>query len=60
MAVYKHGDKTQISAHFKASEFQCKCKGGHDFTVETALVEKLEKLYDALNCSSISISSGFR
>ena len=60
MAVYKYGDKTHISAHFKASEFQCKCKGGHDFTVDTSLVEKLEKLYSALNCSSISVSSGFR
>lgn len=60
MAVYKYGDKTQISAHFKACEFQCKCSGKHDFPLDTALVEKLEKLHIALNCSAINVSSGFR
>jgi GH25 family lysozyme M1 (1,4-beta-N-acetylmuramidase) len=60
MAVYKYGDKTQISAHFKACEFQCKCSGEHDFPLDTALVEKLEKLHSALNCSAINVSSGFR
>lgn len=60
MAVYKYGDKTQISAHFKACEFQCKCSGKHDFPLDTALVEKLEKLHSALNCSAINVSSGFR
>ena len=60
MAVYKYGDKTQISAHFKACEFQCKCSGKHDFPLDTALIEKLEKLYSALNCSAINVSSGFR
>lgn len=60
MAVYTYGDKTQISAHFKACEFQCKCSGKHDFPLDTALIEKLEKLYSALNCSAINVSSGFR
>jgi GH25 family lysozyme M1 (1,4-beta-N-acetylmuramidase) len=60
MAVYKYGDKTHISAHFKACEFQCKCSGKHDFPLDAALVQKLEKLHSALNCSAINVSSGFR
>ena len=60
MPTYKYGDTTQISPHFKACEFQCKCSGKHDFPLDTALVEKLEELYTALNCSSINVSSGYR
>lgn len=60
MPTYKHGDTTLISPHFHALEFQCKCSGKHDFPLDTALVEKLEKLYTALNCSAISVSSGYR
>ena len=58
--TFKHGDETQISPHFKASEFQCKCGKGHDFQLDTDLVDKLEKLFEKLECSSIVISSGFR
>ncbi len=58
--TFKHGDETQISPHFKASEFQCKCGAGHDFKLDTELIEKLEQLFDKLGCSSIVISSGFR
>ena len=58
--TFKHGDETQISPHFKASEFQCKCGAGHDFQLDTDLVDKLEKLFTALDCSKIVISSGFR
>ncbi len=60
MPTYKHGDTSKISEHFKVCEFQCKCSGKHDFPLDTALVEKLEALYTALNCKSINISSGFR
>lgn len=58
--TFKHGDETQISPHFKASEFQCKCGAGHDFQLDTDLVDNLEKLFTALDCSKIVISSGFR
>lgn len=58
--TFKHGDETQISPHFKASEFQCKCGAAHDFQLDTDLVDNLEKLFTALDCSKIVISSGFR
>ena len=45
--TFKHGDETQISPHFKASEFQCKCGAGHDFQLDTDLVDKLEKPEEA-------------
>ena len=57
---YKHGDKTQLSPHFNVSEFQCKCGGAHETPIDENLVTMLEKLYDALDCSAIIISSGYR
>ena len=60
MTTYKYGDTTKISPHFHALEFQCKCGGKHDFQLDTALIEKLEKLHEALNCSAINVSSGYR
>ena len=56
----KYGDTSQISPHFKVCEFQCKCSGKHDFQLDSALVDKLEKLYTVLNCSAINVSSGYR
>lgn len=58
--TYHYGDTTQISPHFKACEFQCKCGKPHDFKVSDELVQNLEKLRDALKCSSAHVSSGFR
>lgn len=62
MAVktYQHGDTTQLSDHFRASEFRCKCGKSHIFSVDEDLVKLLEKLRAALECSSITVSSGFR
>ena len=60
MKTYHYGDTEQISPHFRALEFQCKCAGRHEFQLDEKLVELLEKLYAALNCSSINVSSGFR
>ena len=58
--VYNFGDTTQITEHFKASEFQCKCGNPHDFSVSDELVDKLELLRSKLNCSAITLSSGYR
>lgn len=58
--TYKYGDKTQISAHFNASEFQCKCGKPHDFQISDELIQNLETLREALQCKNIHISSGFR
>ena len=60
MRTYHHGDTTQISPHFKASEFQCKCGRNHDFELDDDLIAKLEQLYSVLNCSQIQVSSGYR
>jgi hypothetical protein len=58
--TYKYNDKTQLTEHFNVSEFKCKCGGTHDTKLDTNLVNKLEKLYTALNCSKIIVNSGYR
>ncbi len=57
---YEFGDTTQLSVHFNAKEFRCKCGNEHSFEVNEKLVENLEKLYEALNCSKIIVTSGYR
>ena len=57
---YQYSDSVQISQHFNSTEFRCKCGKEHDFEVNDSLVQKLEKLYAALNCSQIIVTSGFR
>ena len=57
---YGYNDSTLISAHFNASEFRCKCGKEHDFEVNPKLVENLEKLFEALDCSKIIVTSGYR
>ena len=58
--TFKSTDKTQLTEHFNVSEFRCKCGGTHDTKLDTALVEKLEQLFKALNCSKIIVNSGYR
>jgi GH25 family lysozyme M1 (1,4-beta-N-acetylmuramidase) len=64
--TYKHGDTTQITPHFKASEFQCKCGKGHDFQLDDELVEHLEQFFVVVpelfgvKVKCINVSSGFR
>ena len=60
MKTYKFNDNTQLTAHFNVSEFRCKCGGSHDTKLDEALVQKLEQLYAALNCSKIIVNSGYR
>ncbi|MBQ9921689.1 MAG: DUF882 domain-containing protein [Clostridia bacterium] len=62
MAVktYKPTEKTNLSAHFAISEFACKCGKSHNTMIDSALVDKLEELRDALHCSKIVINSGYR
>ena len=57
---YKYGDSIQLTAHFNTKEFRCKCGKHHDFSVNSELVEKLEELHGALNCSKIIVTSGYR
>lgn len=62
MAVktYKYNDTTQLSEHFKVSEFKCKCGGTHDILIDSDLVTLLEKVISYLNAKSCNIYSGYR
>ena len=57
---YQYGDTTQLSEHFNAKEFQCKCGKPHSFFVSEELIANLEILRSTLDCRNIHISSGFR
>lgn len=57
---YQFFDKTQLSPHFNVSEFRCKCGREHEILIADELIQKLEKLYAALNCSKIIVTSGYR
>ena len=58
--TYNYTYNTQLSPHFNAQEFRCKCGKAHDFQIDDDLITKLEALYAALNCSKIIVTSGFR
>ena len=58
--TYNYTDNTQISPHFNAQEFRCKCGKAHDFQIDDDLITKLEALFSKLNCSKIIVTSGFR
>ena len=57
---YEYTDETQLSAHFNAKEFRCKCGKTHDTELNPKLVDNLEKLYRVLGCSKIIVTSGYR
>ena len=57
---YDFNDTIQLSPHFNVKEFKCKCGKEHEILIAEELVVKLEKLYDALNCSKIIVTSGYR
>ena len=58
--TYKFDDQTQLSPHFNAREFRCSCGKSHETLLASELVDKLEQLYTALNCSKIIVTSGYR
>ena len=58
--TYPFTDDTQLTPHFNAHEFKCKCGQPHNFQLADELVGKLEELYGKLNCSKIIVTSGFR
>lgn len=57
---YAANDKTQLMPHFNVQEFRCKCGKSHEILIDSALIEKLEQIFAALNCSKIIITSGYR
>lgn len=60
MKVYSYDNKTQLSPHFNAQEFRCKCGKNHEIKIDEKLIEKLEKVFSSLNCGKIIITSGYR
>ena len=57
---YDYNNSTQLSPHFNAREFLCSCGKSHETLLASELVDKLEALYTALNCSKIIVTSGYR
>lgn len=57
---YDYNDSTQLSPHFNVREFRCQCGQSHETLIASELVDKLEALYTALNCSKIIVTSGYR
>lgn len=64
--TYKNGDTAQLSPHFRALEFQCKCGTRHEFQLDDELVEKMEQFFTVVpklfgvKVKTINVSSGFR
>ena len=58
--TYKFDDQTQLSPHFNTREFRCQCGQPHETLIASELIDKLESLYTALNCSKIIVTSGYR
>ena len=58
--TYLYNDQTQLFPHFNAREFRCSCGKSHETLLASELVDKLEQLYTALNCSKIIVTSGYR
>lgn len=50
MSVYvlPYNSKEQLSPHLNAQELRCKCGGTHNITVNTDLIDKIEKLISTI------------
>lgn len=62
MAVktYKYNDKTQLTKHFKVSEWKCKCGKNHEIKIDDKLPIVLENLLEKLGAAHGNIYSGYR
>lgn len=57
---YASTDNTQLTEHFNIQEFKCKCGVNHPIKHNPMLSEKLEQLFNKLDCSMIIVNSGHR
>ena len=57
---YANDDKTYLSHHFNVQEFRCKCGQVHEILIDSSLISKLERIFTAINCSKIIVTSGYR
>lgn len=60
MIKIEYGKDKQVSKHFMAHEFYCKCGCGESFCLDRELINKLELLHDILDCKAIIVTSGYR
>lgn len=58
--TYSYSSTEQLSEHFNAKEFRCKCGSKHSTKIDTNLIDKLERLFDVLGASKAIITSGYR
>lgn len=68
--TYRYGDAIQLTEHFNSSEFRCKPDAKHneqhDYKIDDALVQNLEKLFTVIpklfgvKVSKICLTSGYR
>ena len=49
-----------LSPHFAVREFACKGGATDMVLISASLIDKLEQIYDYLNCSKIIVNSGYR
>lgn len=57
---FTNGTKKQISEHFNAYEFRCKCGGKHNIVIQESIIELLEKMRKELDADACVIYSGYR
>lgn len=48
VTVLPYNSKIQLSQHINAGELRCKCYGTHTITVNSELIDKIEKLLDVV------------
>lgn len=57
--LYEKGSDEQLSTHFKAREFDCRCKSCDGTMISDVLVERLEKMRSLLG-KPLRITSAYR
>lgn len=60
MAQFAYDVNKQLTEHYNAKEFRCKCGQRHATVISSVLVEKIELLHEALGASKGIITSGYR
>lgn len=60
VTTLNYNDNTQISKHFNAQEFKCKCGRNHEIKLNYSLIWQLEKIMDIVGGSITIINSGYR
>ena len=58
--TYNYNDNTQLSEHFNAREFRCKCGRVHDMKICDETIQLLETLIKKFGAKSCNIYSGYR